>query len=156
MSRKLGNEIPADFREKLGSDDLSMLEGRAILLLSVDEAGLPHPAMLSYREMSSPEARTIRFALWKGSTTAKNMRRDPLLTIVAVDEEMSYYLKGRVSVLREDAETFKGCSLYEFQTEEVLEDKEPHIPITGGIEYRHPEGPEPVESRRVHLAELNG
>ncbi len=156
MSKKLGNLIPEGFRKKLRSEDLSGLEGRAILLLSVDESGFPHPAMLSYREMGMPDDRTIRFAMWKGTTTSKNIRRNPTLTMIAVDREMSYYLKGRVSVLREDAETFQGCSLYTFEVEEVLEDREPQIPITGGIEYRHPEGPEPIDSRRVHLAELNG
>ena len=69
---------------------------------------------------------------------------------------MSYYLKGRVTVVRGDAETFKGCSLYEFEVGEVLEDREPHLPITGGIRYHAPEGAEPVSSRKAHLAELMG
>lgn len=156
MSRRLGNQIPEDFRRKLRSEDLSTLEGRALLLLSLDEAGFPHPAMLSYREMGSPDSRTVRFAMWKGTTTGRNIRRNPSLTLVAVDGEMSYYLKGRASVFREDSETFPGCSVYDFRVEEVLEDREPQIPVTGGIAYRHPEGPEPVESRRRHLAELDG
>lgn len=156
MSKKRGNRIPEDFQKKLRAEDLSLLEGRTILLLTQDETGFPHPAMLSYREMGSPDETRIRFAIWKGTTTGSNLRRHPLLTLVAVDGDMCYYLKGHVTILKEDAETFEGCSLYEFETHQVLEDKEPHLPITTGIEYHHPNGPEPVESRRVHLTELNG
>jgi len=156
LSRPLGDRVPDDLREKLCAEDLTRLEGRALLLLSLDESGFPHPAMLSYREMASPDASRIRFALWKGTTTAGNMRRDPRISIIAVDQEMSYYLKGRVTVVREDAETFKGCSLYEFKVGEVLVDREPHLPITGGIQYHAPEGAEPVASRKAHLAELMG
>ncbi|MDP6087643.1 MAG: hypothetical protein QGF68_16595, partial [Nitrospinota bacterium] len=77
MSRRLGDQVPDDLRKKLCAEDLIRLEGRGMLLLSLDESGFPHPAMLSYREMASPDASRIRFALWKGTTTSGNIRRDP-------------------------------------------------------------------------------
>ena len=52
MSRRLGDQVPDDLRKKLCAEDLTRFEGRAMLLLSLDESGFPHPAMLSYREMA--------------------------------------------------------------------------------------------------------
>ena len=156
MSRELENRIPDDFRRKLCAEDLTGLEGRALLLLTIDKAGFPHSAMLSYREMAAPDPRRIRFAIWKGTTTSMNIRREPRVSLIAVDEEMSYYLKGRTRIFLKDSETFAGCSVYEFTVETVLEDREPQLPITGGIKYRNPQGPEPLETGKEHLRELMG
>lgn len=154
MSRDLGREIPEDLWEKLRSRDLAPLEGRALLILSLDGAGRIHAAMLSYRETASPDRGSIRLAMWRGSRTSKNMRANPNVTLVAVDDTMSYYLKGKVSVAKEEATTFRGCSVYHFSVDQVLEDREPHLPITGGITYHNPQGAESPAERQAHLDEL--
>jgi hypothetical protein len=154
MSRLLEPRIPDDFRLKLCAEDLSDLEGRALLLLTLDEAGFPHPAMLSYREMASPDLNRIRFAIWQKTNTSKNIGCDPRASLIAVDKEMSYYLKGRVRILRKDSETFEGCSIYEFIVETVLEDSEPQLPISTGVEYLNSQGGETAAARERHLTEL--
>lgn len=154
MSRLLEPRIPDDLRGKLCAEDLSGVEGRALLLLTLDEKGFPHPAMLSYREMASPDSNQIRFAIWQGTTTSMNIYRDPRISLIAVDREMSYYLKGQARILREDSETFEGCSVYEFIVETVLEDSEPQLPISSGVEYGNFQGGESLATRRKHLTEL--
>ncbi len=94
MSEDIGNELPDDLFDALWNEDASGERGRAILIATVDVNGWPHPALLSFREVGARDRRTIRLVTHSGSTTTRNMRDNGKVTVVFVDERMTYYVKG--------------------------------------------------------------
>ena len=103
MSRLKGRVLPEDLLRRIGQTGLPFEE--AILMLTVDKESWPHVAMLSRWEVFAPDERTIRVATYLGSRTSNNLLRDEKVTLVFVNETMSYLRKGRCNAHpREDVQ----------------------------------------------------
>ena len=94
MSDDIGRELPPDLFDALWNEDVTTERGRAILIITTDATGWPHPALLSFREVGARDPNTIRVVTYNGSTTTRNMRDNSMITIAFVDERMTYYVKG--------------------------------------------------------------
>lgn len=94
MSDDIGRELPQDLFDALWYEDVTTERGRAILIVTADANGWPHPALLSFREVGARDPNTIRLVTYNGSTTTRNMRENGMITIAFVDERMTYYVKG--------------------------------------------------------------
>ncbi len=94
MSKDFGRELPDDLFNILWHEDPTLEQGKAIVLMTVDEEGRPHPALLSYREVGARDRSTLRVVTHSSSHTTANMRRNGIVTLVFVDERMVYYVKG--------------------------------------------------------------
>jgi hypothetical protein len=75
MTRSLGDQLPDSLRQLLDGSDLASREGLTFLLLTTDDAGWPHLAMLSVGEVVAMDDRTLRAGLWLHSSTSKNLTR---------------------------------------------------------------------------------
>ena len=75
-------------------------EGKIIPIFTLDESGWPHPALLSYYEVVAKNSTTIDIALWKNSSTARNLRQTNKVTLLITDKGVNYYLKGSVKELQ--------------------------------------------------------
>src|SRR5260370_18232381 len=95
----VGDSLPDDLYRRLAGNDLQRCAEKAILICSVDTNGFAHPAMLSYFEVVAKDARNIRLATYKGSSTSSNMRRNHKLTILVIDTRTAYYIKGTIEEL---------------------------------------------------------
>jgi hypothetical protein len=111
------------------------LEGKIIPIFSLDEAGWPHPALLSYYEVVARDSSTLDMALWKDSSTANNLRRNAKVTLMITDKEINYYLKGSVRELQAEMSGAPQVSRFRITVEELLEDQEPNAQITSGLTY---------------------
>ena len=154
MSQLLGKELTGELFERLKGMDVSSKAGKAIILVTVDEAGWAHPAMLSYYEVVAKDRSRIDLAIGKSSTTAKNLRRTGKITLLITDSGMNYYLKGGV---REISESMKGVSfmsLFRVELEKLLEDQEPDAAITSGVTFSRPQEKEASELAEKIFAEL--
>ena len=143
MSKLVGSELPPDLFRRLEGKNLDAVAEKVIPLCTVDEAGRPHPALLSYFEMVAKDPRNIRLATYKDSTTTRNMRRNGKLTLLVIDERIAYYVKGTVEELKPEM----NCSPYNaklnLRVEQVLADEvdeqlEPGAYVAGGILYKNP------------------
>ena len=94
MSRELGNELPEDLFQALWSEDVSRQAGKVIVVSTVDAEGWAHPALLSYGEVGARDRSTLRVVTYAESRTTKNMRTNGKLTLIFIDERMTYYVKG--------------------------------------------------------------
>src|SRR5713101_2082608 len=85
MTRSLGDQLPDALRQLLDGSNLASREGLTFLLLTTDEAGWPHMAMLSVGELVATDEHTLRAGLWLQSSTTKNLSRDArgMLAVVA-------------------------------------------------------------------------
>ena len=136
MSQSLGKELPAPLLQRLKGTEIDSHEGKIIPIFTIDEAGWAHPALLSYYEIVAQNASTLDMALWKDSSTAKNLRRAGRVTLMISDQGVNYYLKGSVVQLHYEMPEVTPVSRFRVTLEQVIEDQEPNAEITTGLTYR--------------------
>ena len=136
MSQLLGNELPAPLQQRLNGAEIASHEGMIIPIFTIDESGWPHPALLSYYEIVAQNSSTLDMALWKDSSTAKNLRRAGKVTLMISDQGVNYYLKGSVRELFYEMPGAAPVSRFRVTLEQVIEDQEPNAEITTGLTYR--------------------
>jgi hypothetical protein len=135
MSRLVGKELTKELLQRLSGQDMTAHEGKIIPIFTLDEAGWPHPALLSYYEVVAKNPSTIDIALWKNSSTANNLRRQGKVTLMIADKSVNYYLKGKVQELQTEMTGAPQVSRFRVTTEALLEDQEPNAEITSGLTY---------------------
>ncbi len=139
MSQLLGKELTEELFERLKGMDVHSKLGKAIVIVTVDDKGWPHPAMLSYYEVVAKERSRIDLAIGKTSTTTKNLRRTGQITLLITDSGINYYLKGSAREVKESMEGVPFMSLFRVEIEQLLEDQEPDAVITSGVTFSRPQ-----------------
>ena len=143
MSDDIGRELPPDLFDALWYEDVTVERGRAILIVTADENGWPHPALLSFREVGARDPNTIRLVTYNGSTTTRNMRENGRTTIVFVDERFTYYVKGTAKEIPAHLTgTGEHFATMDVQITQILKDftgsDEEGAYITSGITFHNP------------------
>lgn len=143
MSDDVGKELPDDLFDALWSEDVSAERGRAILILTADANGWPHPALLSFREVAARDRGTIRVVTYAGSTTTRNMRENGKITLAFVDERMTYYVKGAAKEIPSHlAGTPPQLATFDARIAQILRDfagaDEAGAYVTSGITFHNP------------------
>ncbi len=141
MSRALGNMLPDALADLLSGRDLASRMGRAILIVTTDAQGWPHPALLSYGEVVAVDPRRLRLALYRTSGTSGNLRRNGHLTLCLIEPGMAYYVKTVAKEQQDPLNGFPELARFEAAVEQVLvdqarEDLEPGAGVTGGVTFR--------------------
>jgi hypothetical protein len=116
-------------------------ECTAVPICTIDPEGLPHPAMLGYSELAADGPRSMRAAVYGGSSTARHLRQQGAATLLFVDEEATFYVKARVSGPDTPHPTASGMTVFPLAVVSVLADavdtnREPAATITSGIRFR--------------------
>jgi hypothetical protein len=135
MSRLIGNALTKELVARLSGDRVAVFEGKIIPIFTLDEKGWPHPALLSYYEIVARNATTLDMALWKDSSTAKNLRTSAKITMMITDKDLNYYLKGTVQELQYEMTGAPQVSRFRVTLEQVIEDQEANAQITSGLTY---------------------
>lgn len=140
MSRALGSRLPVPLRERLRGDNLAARVGIAVLILTTDGAGWPHPAMVSYGALLARDSRRIRLAVHRTSGTAENLRRRGRITFCFVEPGMAYYVKAAVGPPEEPVRGFPDLVRFEAKVETVLADEaradsEPGVSVVDGVRF---------------------
>ena len=139
MSKFLGQALNGELLNRLSGKDVNSKEGKAIIVVTVDEKGWCHPAVLSYYEIVAKNEKVIDIAVGKTSTTGKNLRRDGKITLLVTDAGVNFYVKGTGRERRESLEKVSFMSLFRVEVAQLLEDQEPGSPITSGMTFKRPE-----------------
>jgi len=136
MSQVLGKELTEALFNRLNNPSVDSHEGKIIPIFTTDEQGWPNPALLSYYEVVARNSSTLDMALWKDSSTARNLRRVGKVTLMIIDRAVNYYLKGSVCELQHEMAGAPPVSRFRVTLEQVIEDQEPNAEITTGLTYR--------------------
>jgi hypothetical protein len=137
MSRSLGRHLPDSVRTLFDGSDLAAREGLTCLLVTTDELGWPHVAMLSVGELLATDASSLRAALWLHSSTSRNLVRDSRALLALVVDGRAYY--ARLSATRgDDLDLGADGRLASFalDVEDVLEDAADYATLTSGVTFR--------------------
>ncbi len=153
MSKLLGQALNKELLERLKEKNITSKEGKAIIIVTVDEQGWAHPAVFSYYEIVAKSEGQIDIAVGKTSTTGKNLRRTGKITLLVTDAGVNYYIKGDARETRESLGAVPFMSLFRVEVAQLLEDQEPGATITSGLTFIRPEKTEFSEvSERVFQA----
>ena len=136
MSQLLGKELPPALLQRLSGAEIESHEGKIIPIFTIDDSGWAHPALLSYYEIAAKNASTLDMALWKDSSTSKNLRQAGKVTLMISDKGVNYYLKGSVRELYYEMPGAPPVSRFRVALEQVIEDQEANAEITTGLTYR--------------------
>jgi len=142
MSQLVGKELTPELFDRLKGDDVASKDGKAILLVTVDEKGWAHPAVVSYYEVVAKDRSRLALAIGKSSTTARNLRRTSKATLLITDSGINYYLKGKAREIKESMAETPFMSLFRVEVEQLLEDQEPGAMITSGVTFSRPQSKE--------------
>ncbi len=153
MSKLLGQLLNEELLSRLNGEDITSKEGKAIIIVTVDEQGWAHPAVFSYYEIVAKSEGRIDIAVGKTSTTGKNLMRTGKITLLVTDAGVNYYIKGDARQTRESLGAVPFMSLFRVEVAQLLEDQEPGATITNGLTFIRPEKTEFSEvSERVFQA----
>ncbi|MBI2819339.1 MAG: pyridoxamine 5'-phosphate oxidase family protein [Acidobacteria bacterium] len=143
MSKRLPPLLTDRLNELLNGARLEEQLNKVLLLVTLDEAGWPYVAMLSYLEVIAADRSNLRIAPWNNSTTTANLRRERKATLIIVDEEMAYYIQTTAEEISRDLDGFPGMAKINLRIESILEDKaldyEGAARVTTGIRFENPQ-----------------
>lgn len=151
MARVVGTILDASLLDRLSGRDLARTEGQALVVISIDEAGWPHPALLSYHEVVARDDRNIRLATYQGTTLARAARRGAAATLAIYDADTAACIKGTVTELAGTMATTPYNAKINLHVTTVLSDDpdpryEAGVHLTGGITFR---APDPAQTREI-------
>ena len=135
MSKILGKELTEALRQRLSGAPVASHEGKIIPIITLDENGWPHPALLSYYEVVTKNTSTLDMAIWKDSSTANNLRRTGKISLMVTDDGVNFYIKGAVRELEKEMTGAPQVSRFRITVAQLLEDQEPNAHITSGMTY---------------------
>ena len=145
MSRSLGPHLPDLLLGRLVSPDPAERSGEAVILVTLDPYGRPHPALVSYAELLGLDPERIRLGLHAGTRSATHLRDSGRTTLVFADARVNLYVKADAVPLP-PASAYPGLARFELQVRDVLADRaegeEAGSYLTGGITFAWPGGAE--------------
>jgi hypothetical protein len=136
MPRSLGSRLPGWLAALFDGADLAARVGQTFLLLTTDDAGWPHLAMLSVGELVAEGDQVLRAALWLHSASTRNLEHDGRGLLALVADGAGYYLRLRASRGADlDLGEHGRLAFFRLQVEDVLEDAVAYARLTGGITF---------------------
>lgn len=135
MAKLLGSRLPSEAMALFGASGPEEVEGKGLVIVTLDEAGLPHPSMASFAEIFAPDPDHLWVLLWPQTSAARNLRERRKLAFCAVDNGVAYYVKGDAADYGDGSGQLRNQRLFWVTLSEVYEDREPAVELTG-ISYR--------------------
>lgn len=139
MSSSIGNEWPAPLQRLLDGRALEMGIGETIILLTSDEAGWSSVALLSVGEVVAPSARTVRLALWPGTTTTANLTRSGRGVLAFFGAGYAYFVRFEAQRLDDLPAGGMNHAFFDGTIADVRHDAVTYAQMTSGLQFELPE-----------------
>jgi hypothetical protein len=145
VSHSLGPQLPESLLARLYASDPAERAGQALVLVTVDPYGRPHPALLSYAELLVLDAGRLRLGLHAGTNATAHVADSGRATLVVADAGLNLYVKTD-AVRLPAAPGHPRLARFELHVRDVLADRaegeEAGSFLTGGITFEWPGGPD--------------
>jgi hypothetical protein len=143
VSRSLGRQLPDRLLARLFADPADRL-AEAVVLVTVDPYGVPHPALVSYGTLLAVDASRLRLGLAKGTRSATHLRDSARAALLFADTELQLCVKVD-AVSLPAAPSCPELVRFELHVRDVLEDRaegeEAGATLTSGISFALPGDP---------------
>jgi hypothetical protein len=142
VSRSLGASLPDELLGRLAGNPADRLD-QAVVLVTVDPLGRPHPALVSYAELLALDSARVRLGLHAGTRSATNLLDAGRATLIFADAELVVYVKADAVALPAAAAA-KDLARFELHVRDVIADRaqgeEAGADLVSGITFRLPGG----------------
>ena len=108
--------------DRLGGRELERYGALVVPVATVDAAGWPHIALLSYSEIVAADRGMLRIAIGTRSGSAANLRRTGQATILLFDAGLVHYIKGSARERRPSMKCSPRNAMFEVSVTDVLAD----------------------------------
>jgi hypothetical protein len=95
VTRSLGRSLPPALVERFSQRDLPARLGTALTFVTVDEAGRPHPMLLSYLELRAYDPGTLGLVIQSRSRSARNLSARGVGTLIVAEPDGVFSVKCR-------------------------------------------------------------
>jgi hypothetical protein len=136
--------LPGAVEECLSGSDLAAGVGFTLQLLTTDEAGWPHCALLSVGEVVAVRDR-LRLALWPTSRTTANLTRDGR-GVLGFADGGAWYTARLQTTRRADISAPSPLAVFDAAVIGMVKDEVPYATLRDGITFELTD-PEPVLER---------
>lgn len=130
------NQLSKNVYEFLNGKELEAKQHDAMLLQTVSEDGWPHTAMISVGEVVAISSSRLRFALWKDTTTVKNILRTKKASLILVHEGVGVYTQLEMEKLPDLTDTPHPRDRFEGKIVSIKEDTAGYADLTSGITFQ--------------------
>jgi pyridoxamine 5'-phosphate oxidase-like protein len=157
VATSIGAQLTGALLDRLSGRHFERHSALVIPIATVDQAGWPHLALVSYSELVARDRGSLRLALGGRSGSAGNLRRNGHLTVLLFDVGLVSYIKGTAREERPSMHCSPWNALFEVTVTDVLADaadprREGESFVLGGITFHS--DPEWVARRAAVMAEL--
>lgn len=126
---------------------------QAIRLSSVGENGWPYAAQLSLGEVIACSPSELLFAIWPGSTTTLNLKRDGRITLALVLNDAVVEIQA-LAVPRPEALTDLNLAVFSAEVKQVITHRAPYATVTSGLTFCLKDKAEALARWREQIAAL--
>ena len=127
MGISLGAALTDSLVDRLAGRELERYEALVVPIATVDPAGWPHVALLTYSEIVALDRGMLRIAIGARSGSAANLRRTGHVTVLLFDAGLVHYIKGAARERRSSMECSPGNAMFDVSVTDVLADAaDPH------------------------------
>ena len=155
MSRVESDTLPPPLRRLLDGERLEEKVGETILLITVSASGWPHVAMLSVGEIVSRAPDGATLALWQGTETGENLRREGRATLVFVAGGAGHYVEVSVTPAGTVQPGSGTLDRFECRVERALSDEVGYARLTSGITFDLPDEADVVARWKETIAAVD-
>ncbi len=144
MARFVSEDLPDDALALLRPGDLEGKQNRVVQMITVDEEGWANAGMLSYADVIARDGGNLDLATWGDGECATDIRRNGRITLLVIDKDMAYYVKGRAREVRatgdaltdvNDAGGHSALAYFHITVQGVFEDRVPTARVLGGVTF---------------------
>lgn len=151
--RSVGRSIPAPLLSMLDGRDLAGRVGDTFLLVTARPHEWPHVAMLSAGEVLAASGE-LRLALWPGSETTANLKRDGRALLMAIVPPVTYHLRLSCRPAGEVRSLGRPLAAFVAEVNEALEDVVAYAQVETGIRFRLVDGEQTLAAWKEAVAGL--
>ncbi len=135
MTKELDTSLPAPLRRLLDGERLESKVGETFVLVTINEEGWPHLALLSVGELFSPASDEVRIALWPGTRTTANLRRGGRATLAAFLDGTAYYIELEVEPLAVAARPGDSLARFRARVRRSRADRVEYADLVSGVRF---------------------
>ena len=142
MARFVSDSLPDDALALLRPGNLDEKRNRVVQIITVDEEGWANAGMLSYADVIANDGGNLHLATWGDGECATDLRRNGRITLLVIDDDMAYYVKGRASEIQvpgdpltdaNDTGGHSALAYFHIAVQGVFEDRIPTAKVLGGV-----------------------
>jgi hypothetical protein len=144
LARFVSDSLPDDALALLRPENLEEKQNRVVQMITVDEEGWANAGMLSYADVIAKDGSNLDLATWGDGECATDLRRNGRITLLVIDEDMAYYVKGRAREVQATGDALTDVNddgghstlaYFHITVQGVFEDRVPTAKVLGGVTF---------------------